>query len=448
MKFDVSYRQIFQLAYPIMIGSLAHTAINVINTGFLAHVGEAELGASALGGILFYVLVFVGAGFGTGLQILVARRTGESRDGEVGSAVDHAWTISISLSVLFFALLKWGTPVLLPYLVHDAEVLRLTIDYLDVRAYEIFFGLNFWMCRGLYTGIGRNNTIAVATVALAVVNITLDYAFIFGNWGFPAMGIRGAGWSSVCAEFVASAILVGGLYRMGAVKKYQLFRFRAFSAVQFRQLSELSMPIVLQNFVSMGSWFMFFIVMEDMGTRALAASNLIRSLYMVCMVPTWALATAANAMVSNVIGQNKRWQVQIVIRRVLMLALPLSGTLALLLAFLPRTMLNLYIAGSDKVDPATLTEAIPGLYVIAAVLVLLSFAAVLIHAVTGTGATRFAFKLEVGMLVFYQAWVLITAFVLHSPLYVVWMAEGVYWILMIAGSWWYLRRGTWRQLTV
>ncbi len=448
MKFDVSYRQIWQLAYPIIGGAIAHNLINVVNTFFLSQVGEVELGASALGGILYYVMVFIGAGVGTGAQIMVARRSGEGDEKAVGPIANHVFVLVLVLGLVLFAALRLGTRPLLEAIITSAPVREATLTYLDIRAYEIWFALNFWVCRGLYTGIGRNRIILVATAVLASVHITLDYCLIFGNWGFPRMGIAGAGYATLIAEGVTAVVLLGYFFVGRYVRRYGLFRFERIRLGLMRQLAELSTPIILQNMLSMGAWFAFFVVVEHIGQRALAASNLIRSIYMVAMIPTWGLATAANALVSNVIGQSKRRLVFIAIRRVLLVSMSVSAVIGLLLALFPRGVLQLFTGFGSRVDPATIDAAVPGLYVVAAILVTLAAAAVLLQSVTGTGATRFAFLLEVGLIAAYMGWVFLSATVFNGGLVGVWMAEGVYWVLMIVGTGWYLHSGRWRKLVV
>ncbi len=448
MKFEVTYRQIWQLAYPIIAGAIAHNLINVVNTFFLAQVGEVELGAAALGGILYYVMVFVGAGLGTGAQILVARRTGEGNDRAVGPIADHTFALIAGIGVVLFIAMQLGVRPLLEAVVESAAVREATATYLDIRSYEIWFALSFWVCRGLYTGLGRNRIIIVATAVLATVHITMDYCLIFGNWGFPRLGIKGAGYATLIAEAVTSVVLIGYFFYGKYVQRYGLFQFKGFEIKLFKQLSELSAPIILQNMLSMGAWFVFFVVVEHLGQRALAASNLIRSVYMVAMIPTWGLATAANAMVSNVIGQGKRRLVGLAVRRVLTVSLSLSAVIALLLALLPRTVLELYTSGAKQLDPQTLELAVPGLMVVAAILMTLAAAGVLLQATTGTGATRFAFLLEVGLIGAYLGWVFLAVYVFKGGLTEVWMAEGVYFLLMALGCGLYLRSGRWRTLQV
>ena len=102
MQVNTSYRDIFNMAYPVMAGSIATTLINITDSAFLGRIGEVELGASAIGGILYFVFVMIGMAVGTGSQILMARRSGEKNDSAIGAIFDQSMLLMLLLSVVIF----------------------------------------------------------------------------------------------------------------------------------------------------------------------------------------------------------------------------------------------------------------------------------------------------------------------------------------------------------
>lgn len=137
---------------------------------------------------------------------------------------------------------------------------------------------------------------------MAIVNVILDYAMIFGHFGFPEMGIKGAAIASVIAE--ASSILFFLIYTYITVdlKKYGLNRFRFLRPQLLMRILSISCFTMLQYFLSMATWFVFFIAVERLGQRELAIANIVRSIYIVMLIPVNALATTTNSLVSNAIG--------------------------------------------------------------------------------------------------------------------------------------------------
>ncbi len=102
LSLNISYKRIWSIAYPIILGSVAQNLINVTDTAFLGRVGEVALGASAIGGMFYLVFINLGLGFGTGAQIIIARRFGEGDKKMVGKTFDHALYFMLPLSILAF----------------------------------------------------------------------------------------------------------------------------------------------------------------------------------------------------------------------------------------------------------------------------------------------------------------------------------------------------------
>ncbi|MDV7393306.1 hypothetical protein RZS08_18175, partial [Arthrospira platensis SPKY1] len=149
----------------------------------------------------------------------------------------------------------------------------------------------------LYTGIARTTFLLVDVVILAVVNITLDYGLIFGHWGLPAMGMGGAGLASTIAEYVALLVFLGYMLIDRPIRRFRLHRLPKLEWLEIRNLFQLSLPIVAQAIVSLGSWFFFFGIVENIGERALAISNLVRMVYLILSIPSWGFASGVNTLV-------------------------------------------------------------------------------------------------------------------------------------------------------
>ena len=106
-KTGVKYKEIWNIAYPIILGSIAQNILSVTNTAFLGRVGEVELGAGAIGGVYYFVVVMLAWGFGIGLQIIVARRNGETNYTEIGRTIDHGIYFLVPLAIIMFSLMKF-----------------------------------------------------------------------------------------------------------------------------------------------------------------------------------------------------------------------------------------------------------------------------------------------------------------------------------------------------
>ena len=178
-------KQIWSVSYPILLSLLAQNVINVTDTAFLGHVSEVALGASAMGG-LFYICVFtIAFGFSTGSQIVIARRNGEGRYTDVGPVMIQGVMFLFVMALLLFGFTKAFGGNIMRLLVSSESIYKGTMEFLDWRIYGFFFSFVNVMFRALYIGITRTKVLTINAVVMALTNVILDYALIFGKFGLP-----------------------------------------------------------------------------------------------------------------------------------------------------------------------------------------------------------------------------------------------------------------------
>ena len=182
MKVDTTYRNIWKVALPIIAGSIAQTAINITDTAFLGRVGEVTLGAGAIGGIFYFVFVMLAFGLAIGSQIIIARRTGEGKPGEIGKVFDQSLYILGLFGIILFLLMKVIAPYFLSWVISSDNIYQESIDYLKYRSFGIIIASFNMAYRSLYVGLSRTKVLTYTTVLMAIVNIFLDYCLIFGNF--------------------------------------------------------------------------------------------------------------------------------------------------------------------------------------------------------------------------------------------------------------------------
>lgn len=435
-----SNKNIFKITYPIFLTLIAQNVMNVTNTAFLGRVGEVELGASAIAGVFYIAIYMVGFGFSQGAQILIGRRNGEKNYTQIGPIFNNGLLFNFLLGALIFALSVQGVPHMMKQLVTSEHIYVAAMKYLDWRIYGFFFAFLNVMFRGLYVGITQTRILTTSAILMAVVNIILDYLLIFGSFGFPKMGIEGAGISSVIAEAVTLIYLVLHTVLYTDMKKYGLFEFRKVEMKTIWQILNLSIFIMFQYFISISTWFMFFIFIERMGERPLAVTNIGRSLYILLMIPGSALSTTVNTLVSNLIGAGRKEEVLPFVNRINVIALLLVVPLMVLTFFFPELFARVY---TD--NPELIKACIPMMRVISIAMVFCAVSNIIFNAVSGTGNTRTAFAIEFLTLFFYLSYVYYTAIINPSSIAVVWMSEFVYWIMIGGLGYWYLLKGNWRK---
>jgi putative MATE family efflux protein len=434
-----SYRKIWIISYPIILSLLAQNIIGVVDTAFLGRVGEVELGASAIGGLFYHAIFMLGFGFGTGAQILIARRKGEGHLTQIGKIFDHTMYIFAAFSMIIIVFTLWLSPKFLGYFMSSQAVFHASVRYLDYRIWGILFAFTNVAFRAYYVGITHTGLLGWSAAIMAIINILLDYALIFGNWGFPEMGIEGAALASVIAEGVSAAFFILLTLTNPNNQKYHIFRLPRFNKEIIRRTWNISVFIMLQNFVSLSAWFMFFMVIEQTGERPLAISNIIRSLYLLLMIHVWSFSASVNSLVSNVIGEGNSNYVFPIIKKVNLMGMSISLGIIAISLLIPETLLKLYTN-----DQGLIQDALPVLYVVIFALIPLAVSINWFSGVSGTANTKVALLIEVSTILIYLAYVFITILVMDASLPVVWISEYVYVSTLGLLSFLYLKFGKWR----
>ena len=437
-KTSISYTRIWQVAYPIILGSIAQNLINFIDTAFLGRVGEIALGAGALGGLFYLAVIMLGLGFGTGAQIIIARRYGEGKMKEVGPVVDLSALFLVVLAVFSFLLLRYGSVHILKHIVKSENVYQGTIDFLEYRSFGIFFAFMNMTFRAFYVGLTKTKVITYTTIVLATVNVVLDYALIFGHWGFPEMGLQGAALASVIAEAFALLYFVAYTFATIRFADYALFRFLHISFSRMSAILRVSVPMMMQSFISLSVWFVFFIFIEKLGEASLAVSNIIRSFFVILMVPIWGFATATNTLVSYLIGKQKEDEVMSLIFKIVTLCF--FGVLLIVgfgLAF-PRLILEIYTN-----DLKLIAMGVPLVYVVSGGALFLSIGFIFFNGVSGTGKTNISLAIEIAVLSIYLTYTYTIIQVFKADVTLVWTAELLYGSLLAIFSFAYLKTNKW-----
>ncbi|MDD2279898.1 MAG: MATE family efflux transporter, partial [Bacteroidales bacterium] len=285
MKTSISYSRVWSIAYPIIIGSVAQNVINVTDTAFLGHLGETALGGGAIGGLFYMTLIMLGWGFGVGTQIVVARRYGEEQYRPIGRTIEHGFLFLMTLALVIFLLVKLFGNQLLMYIVDSESIVNTSREFINYRIWGIFFAHTNFLFRAFYVGISRTRVITLTTIVMVLVNVFLDYSLMFGNFGFPELGVGGAALASVIAEISCTLAFIAYTLLRVPIKKYRLFSFKVFSIRLLMRTLKVSIPMMLLNFISFSVWFIFFLIIEKRGESELAISNIVRSVYVILLIP-------------------------------------------------------------------------------------------------------------------------------------------------------------------
>ncbi len=419
IKTSVTNREIWRIAYPIMLGNLAQTIITFTDTAFLGHLGTNELSASMMAGLYYFVFTTLAMGFAVGIQIFIARRFGEGNFGKIGVVFQHGALFVLGLGIFLFSILFFFSHKLLHIIIDSENIYAAASEYLRFRQFGIFFVVFNFLFRSFYVGISSTKVITFSTIIMAVVNIFFDYGLIFGHFGLPEMGIGGAALASLMAEMTAFCFFWIYTYIKIPHEEYGMFRWHKWQPALMGDILKVAFPSMIQRLFSFGAWFIFFVMIEKMGETAIGVSSIVRSTYMIIIIPWIAFAATANTLTSRIIGEGKSDEVMSTIWKVVKNSFLCSAVLVAVVAAIPHLVLHIY---TD--DAALAQAAIPSVYVICVATLLGAVSMTFFEAVSGTGNTTAAMALEFGILIIYIIYVYLMS--KTSTIAGVWTAEWVY----------------------
>jgi putative MATE family efflux protein len=381
-------RRIFGLALPIIGGMLSQNVMNLVDTAMVGTLGDAALAGVGLGGFANFLFSSFVLGLSAGVQAMTARRVGEGRWSETAIPLNGGLLLALIMAIPWSALLVATAWDYFPLLTGDDAVVEQGVPYLRARLCAMFaMGMNFSF-RGYWNAVDKSILYMRTLISMHVINIFLNWVFIFGNLGAPELGAAGAGVASAAATIfgTASYFLLGRSYA-----KDNGFLHGLPSRQTVKTIVRVAAPSSIQQFFFAAGMTAFLMLVARMGTPELAATKVIIDLILVGILPGIGFGLAAASLAGQALGRGepddaKRWGWDVVKIAVVVVALA-----SLPVVLFPKLLLSIFIH-----DPGTLALATNPLRVAAGFLFLDAAGMVLMNALTGAGDTKRVMFISVG----------------------------------------------------
>lgn len=439
-----SYKDIWRVSVPIMLGLLAQNIVQITATIFLGLVGKVEQSASGLAGIYYIAFFTLCFGFSIGGQIMISRRNGEQNYDKIGTIVIQGVLFLELLALILVVASSLMTRYLLPNFMDSVEVYEAMKAYLSWRIFGLFFSSINVMFRAFYVGIARTKVLTVNAVIMAVTNFTFDYILIFGKFGFPEFGIEGAGIAAVISEIASVLFFVIYTLKTVDLKKYGFMKMRfRFSII--RNILNISSFTMVQYLISMSTWFIFFMAMEKHSVDALAITNIVRNFYMLFFIPMNAFATSANTLVGNTMGAGRIKDVIPLIKRICLMSVSIILVVMVVTSIGAEFWISLI---APREDISLIPASVAPLLVVVCALPICSLSTVVFNSISGTGNTRAALMLEIITLVMYVLYMIWVVIYKQASVAVCWTVEYVYWGGLLIMALLYFRYAKWQTKVI
>ena len=437
---NIDYRSIMTVAFPLIIGNFIQSLVLITDMAFLSHLGELEYDAVGNAGLIYITFFMIALGFGDAMQIVMARFIGNSQGNAVSKTFQSGLLSMMILATIFFVVLQFVIPNWLANYAHNPDIGRLQNEFLSVRSYSIFISLMAYALMAFLLAVGKTKIVFITSIVMSLVNIFGDYVLIFGEWGFPKLGVEGAALASMFADISTLVILAIYFTKSKWIKDYQLFQKMNLEWNSAKQLFKVAWPLMLQGFIALGTWTFFFMWIEQKGSRDLEISQNIRVMYFLAFIPIFGFAATTKTYISQLLGAKNYTAIPIVQRRILFLVI------ATLLLFFhggllyPETLLSVVNPRTDvnAESARILQQVFPAILVFA-------FTSVFFNTISGSGNTKVTLLIETLCVALYLISAYVFIFVFHWSIDKVWYVEYIYFSTLALGSLIYLKFFDWKK---
>jgi putative MATE family efflux protein len=410
--------QLYHLAVPIALQNLLTASLGMVASVMVGQLGDAAIASVGLAGQIFFLLNLILFGIGSGSAMFTAQLWGKKEITSLHKVLGLCLAMGFGVAALFLVACEFFPTAIIGIFTIDPQVILLGSDYLRIYAIAfLFFSITSAFATVLRS-TGEVKLPLVVTVSALALNVALNYVLIFGAFGLPALGIRGAAISAVIARVAECVVLVSITYW----KKYPVAakpsELLGFNLGFFARIFKPVFPVILNELMWSLAVTVYSIVYARLGTPSIAAMNIVATVDNLALVPFMALSTGIAIISGHRIGAGEQDQAFRDVGR----TLGLTAALALLVSGLVFTIKGPVI-GLYKITPDVAFLSNRALIILAVWLIVRSQNMILVVGMMRSGGdTRYSLFLD-GVII----WILgvpmaiLGGFVLHLPVYWVYL---------------------------
>lgn len=202
------FKLLVSMSLPAMLSMLIQALYNIVDSLFVAQIGEGALAAVSLAFPIQILVIAVAVGTGIGLNSLIARSLGEKNSEKASLVADHGIVLAVASWIVFALFGLFGTKHFFAMFTDDQAVLNMGTAYLSIVtifSFGAFIQINI---EKIFQGTGNMVYPMIMQIVGAVTNIILDPILIFGWFGLPKMGVKGAAIATVIGQIVAMVVSI------------------------------------------------------------------------------------------------------------------------------------------------------------------------------------------------------------------------------------------------
>jgi len=443
-------REVLLVSIPLVISSLSWTVMSFIDRIFLKWLSGEAMSAAFSASMVWFVLLCLPLGVCAYANAFVSQYFGDKQYKQIGVAVWQAIWIGVLVTpfVLAFSPLA---PFVFELAGHEASIRAEEVRYFQALNWGAGGMLISQAASAFYSGRGKTRVVMLVDSSYALLNIVLDYAWIFGHFGFPADGVAGAGYATAVCLWLKAITYVLLMLQSHHRQKYGTGIGARLNWQQLRRIGYYGGPSGLQMLLDVAGFTTFVILVGRLGNLEAEATSMAFSISTLAFMPIWGFGMGAGILVGQLLGENQPDLASRAAWNSLLIGLVYMTLISILYVAVPQIFLWWFFVGSDH--PQGMSSEVGVLAVrllqfVAAYNLFDASLTILVSAIKGAGDTRFVLLVStvMGIVLALLSWLAVE--VLELGLFGCWaLIVGWIWILGIV---YYLRfvQGKWREMRV
>jgi len=304
---ETSLKYMLKLAGPMVVTTISFTIMQFVDRFMVSRLGTAALAAILPAGFISFVPGSFVIGAMTSVNTFVSQRLGR---GEKKACSNYCWQ-AIYMGLLYFVVvvvIMWpSAPWIFRVLGHEAEVAEMEVIYLRIMLYAQVLSVFVWASSQFFMGIHRPIITMYAALCGQVVNVAANYVLIFGKFGFPQMGIAGAGWGTFIGTAVGAGIRMAAFLSGDINATFKSRQTINVSLAKMKGLLKVGLAAGFELMLNVAFWgVILFGLVGRFGKEAMAATSAALACTNLSVMPIVGIATALTAAVGRSIGAGKK----------------------------------------------------------------------------------------------------------------------------------------------
>jgi MATE family multidrug resistance protein len=443
-------REVLCVSAPLVVSSLSWTIMTFIDRVMLNWVSGAAMAAAFVSSAAWFAMLSLPLGVCSYTNTFVAQYDGAGQPQRIGQVFWQAVWIAIGFAPLVLLAIPLA-PALFALAGHSAEATRLEVTFFQILCLGAPALILSQSGSAFYSGRGRTWVVMLVDASAALLNVALDYCLIFGNLGFPAWGIKGAGWATVTSLWVKALVYLLLPLQREHRHKFGTWRGMRINAELMGRILAFGFPSGLQILLDVAGFTIFIVFIGRLGGLEAEATSMAFSVSTLAFMPIYGLHLGVSVLVGEHLGENRDDLAARSTYTSLQLSLIYMAVISLLYVFVPGIFLrSFFLQGTagPAASASVATMAAVLLRFVAGYNLLDATQLVFTGALKGAGDTRFLLRVSVLLAALLAAFSYLSVDVWKLNVYHCWTLI-VFWCL-IAAAMYVVRfwRGKWRRMRV